>query len=70
MGDNLKAGVLKVGRHGSNSSSSLAFFEAMHPKCAVIEAGAADDHAHPSQTTLTRLASAGVTVHVTDCGPS
>ena len=62
----LKADVLKVGHHGSSSSTSAAFLKAVSPKSAVISVGKGNDYGHPAQSTLTRLTSAGVKIYRTD----
>ena len=67
--EKLKSDVLKVGHHGSKSSSSEAFLLAVSPKLAVISVGAANDYGHPHAATLLRLAAVGATVYRTDeCG--
>ncbi|WP_078060457.1 stalk domain-containing protein [Desulfotomaculum copahuensis] len=65
-GANLKADVLKVGHHGSSSSTSPAFLKAVAPKYAVISVGAGNDYGHPDKGTLAKLANAGVQVYRTD----
>ncbi len=65
-GADLKADVLKVGHHGSYSSTTRAFLKAVSPKYAVISVGAGNDYGHPHRETLARLASAGVKVYRTD----
>lgn len=62
----LKADVLKVGHHGSNSSSSASFLKAVSPKYAVISVGKDNDYGHPGKETMERLYSAGITVYRTD----
>ncbi|MFC5529750.1 MBL fold metallo-hydrolase [Cohnella yongneupensis] len=62
----LKADVLKVGHHGSNTSTSAAFLKAVAPKYAVISVGAGNTYGHPKKTILDRLASAKVTTYRTD----
>ena len=55
QGCDLRADVLKVGHHGSSSSSSEAFLAAVRPLYAVISCGADNDYGHPSEKTLLRL---------------
>jgi len=65
-GYNLKADVLKVGHHGSQSSTTSAFLKAVAPKYAVISVGKDNDYGHPAPQTLKRLQSAGVKIYRTD----
>jgi competence protein ComEC len=65
-GYNLKADVLKVGHHGSNSSTSAAFLKAVAPKYAVICVGMGNDYGHPKQEILDRLSRARVKIFRTD----
>lgn len=65
-GAELKADVLKVGHHGSSSSTTPSFLKAVSPKYAVISCGAGNQYGHPHQETLNKLASAGVQVYRTD----
>jgi competence protein ComEC len=62
----LRADVLKVGHHGSRTSSSPAFLAAVSPEVAVISAGVRNRFGHPHPTTLAALAAAGVRVWRTD----
>ncbi len=54
-GFNVKADVLKVGHHGSKSSSSRAFLDAVDPEFAVITCGEFNQYNHPHDQTLQRL---------------
>lgn len=65
-GYNLKSDVLKVGHHGSASSTTPAFLRAVAPKYAVISVSKDNPYGHPSPDTLAKLASAGVQVYRTD----
>lgn len=62
----LQAQVLKVGHHGSSSSTSKAFLDAVHPDYAVISCGRDNSYGHPTAETLTTLREAGVQVFRTD----
>jgi competence protein ComEC len=64
-GMNLKADVLKVGHHGSNSSTSKAFLDAVKPQYAVISVGK-NNYKHPDSGILTRLKNANASVLRTD----
>lgn len=61
----LKADVLKVGHHGSSSSSSAAFLRAVSPSVAVISVGKDNDYGHPSPQTVKRLKDVGSAVYQT-----
>jgi competence protein ComEC len=65
-GYNLKADVLKVGHHGSSSSTTLEFLQAVSPQFAVISTGLGNDYGHPHQVTLDKLLGSGVKVYRTD----
>ncbi len=64
--DELGADVLKVGHHGSSTSSSDEFLGAVHPELAVISVGARNIYGHPSNDVLHALARAGAEVLRTD----
>lgn len=65
-GYNLSADVLKVGHHGSNTSTSDAFLNAVNPKYAVISVGKDNVYGHPAQNTLQKLGAKGITTYRTD----
>lgn len=54
-GEFLNAGVLKVGHHGSKTSTSQEFLNLIRPTYAVVSVGARNRFKHPSQKTLRRL---------------
>lgn len=62
----LASDVLKVGHHGSKTSTGEAFIAAVHPRVALISVGAHNTYGHPTQETLGRLGNAGVPVMRTD----
>lgn len=62
----LRADVLKVGHHGSRTSSSPRFVDAVRPELAVVSCGVRNRFGHPHPTTLDVLARAGVRVLRTD----
>lgn len=62
----LKCDVLKVGHHGSDTSTTQEFLDAVAPKIAVISCGEGNKYGHPHKETLDKLEAAGVTVLRTD----
>jgi competence protein ComEC len=62
----VKADVLKVGHHGSNTATSQAFLNKVSPKHAVIEVGKGNSYGHPTAATLSKLQNIGATVYRTD----
>jgi competence protein ComEC len=58
--------ILKVGHHGSRSSTSQAFLDAVRPDVALISAGRGNLYGHPSPAVLARLRAAGVETFRTD----
>lgn len=65
-GQDLKADVLKVGHHGSLTSTTSAFLNKVQPKYAVISVGKDNDYGHPAESIITRLNKAGVNIYRTD----
>jgi len=62
----LRADILKVGHHGSRTSSTAAFVDAVAPRLALVSVGAANSYGHPSPEVMRRLTAAGATVLRTD----
>jgi competence protein ComEC len=58
--------VLKVGHHGSKSSTSTAFLQAVDPEIAVIMVGEGNTYGHPHEETLQKLSAAGLDIYRTD----
>ncbi|MCL1987690.1 MAG: MBL fold metallo-hydrolase [Firmicutes bacterium] len=65
-GFNISANVLKVGHHGSTTSSSTAFLDAVNPNVAVIQVGAGNQFGHPNWRIMERLEERGIEVFRTD----
>lgn len=65
-GYDLKADVLKVGHHGSNTSSSAAFLRVVDPTYAVITCGRKNTYGHPHQEVLTRLNQLDASIYRSD----
>jgi beta-lactamase superfamily II metal-dependent hydrolase len=59
----LQATILKVGHHGSSTSSSPAFLQAVQPKVAIYSAGLNNKYGHPSKTTITNLTKIGAQIY-------
>lgn len=64
--NDLKATVLKAGHHGSRTSSSPAFLEAVRPEAAVISCGAGNSYGFPHAAVLTALKKQRADVYRTD----
>lgn len=58
--------VLKVGHHGSNTSSSESFLEQVKPHYAVIEVGKNNSYRLPNKYTISRIEKIGATILRTD----
>lgn len=66
QGVDLRADILKVGHHGSKTSSTNFFLEAVRPYFAVISAGRKNRYGHPTQEVLDRLQALGISIQRTD----
>ncbi|EAD2762563.1 DNA internalization-related competence protein ComEC/Rec2 [Listeria monocytogenes] len=62
----IKADILKVGHHGSKTSSSKEFIQKVKPTFAVISCGLNNRFGHPHAETINTLETAGVTILRTD----
>ncbi len=65
-GINVDCDILKVGHHGSSTSSSETFIKATSPSEAIISCGAKNRYGHPNQDVLDRLAKYNVKIRRTD----
>ncbi|OHA88620.1 MAG: hypothetical protein A3C70_03420 [Candidatus Zambryskibacteria bacterium RIFCSPHIGHO2_02_FULL_43_14] len=67
--ENIDADVLKAGHHGSHTSTSLAYVEAVSPEYAIISAGKDNTYGHPHKEVLDILSKLGAkTVSTIDLG--
>lgn len=64
--EGFKADVLKVGHHGSVTSTGYRFLRAVDPDHAVIQVGSGNQYQHPNQETLDILGDAEVLTYRTD----
>lgn len=68
-GADLDCDVLKVGHHGSGTSSGTNFLDAVTPEICVIQVGADNDYGHPHENIVERLMEYSDEVYRTDiCG--
>ncbi len=65
-GMDVSATILKVGHHGSDTSTCYQWLREVSPRYAVIQVGEGNTYGHPHETVLSRLRDAGVTVYRTD----
>lgn len=65
-GLDLKSDILKLGHHGSSTSTSKNFLDKVNPKYAVISLGAGNSYGHPHIETLNALKSKNIPVYRTD----
>lgn len=62
----LDAEILKLGHHGSDTSSCDAWLDAISPKYALISAGLGNIHEHPTQSVMEELEERDIKVYRTD----
>lgn len=62
----VRADVLKVGHHGSRTSTTRAFLDAVSPSIAVYSAGAGNRYGHPHDEVVARIEAAGIELLGTD----
>lgn len=58
--------ILKVGHHGSDTSTSLKFLEQVKPQTAIIMVGKDNSYGHPNQETLEKLENVNTKIYRTD----
>ncbi|HBJ2623471.1 MBL fold metallo-hydrolase [Clostridium botulinum] len=62
----ISADVLKLGHHGSHSSTSQAFLDKVNPKYAIVSCGQGNDYGHPHQETINKLNAKNIKILRTD----
>ena len=62
----IKSTLIKVGHHGSNSSSTVEFINAVRPKVAIISVGKGNDYGHPHEAALKRIQTYASEIYRTD----
>jgi competence protein ComEC len=65
QGFDISAKVLKVGHHGSSTSSGYDFLDAVLPRYSVISCGYDNSYGHPSDQTVSRLAKYSRDIYIT-----
>jgi len=64
--DRLAADVLRLGHHGSSTSSTPAFLDAVSPSVAIYSAGADNRYGHPHAEVVERITGRGIALFGTD----
>lgn len=62
----LKADVLKLGHHGSSTSTSQAFLDLVDPDIAIISVGNDNNYGHPHIETIAKLTNKAIDLYRTD----
>jgi len=61
-GDELESEVLKLGHHGSKTSTSELFLDATNSDFAIVSAGRDNRYGHPSQEVISRVEARGIEI--------
>ncbi|MBC2580852.1 hypothetical protein HGI79_11235 [Clostridium sp. DJ247] len=65
-GFDVSADVLKLGHHGSRSSTSTEFLDKVNPKYAIVSCGKDNDYGHPHDVTMKKLEKKHIPLYRTD----
>lgn len=65
-GHNVEAQILKLGHHGSSTSSTKPFLEAVKPEVAIYSAGKDNTYGHPHKEVVERVRGMGIELYGTD----
>lgn len=63
---NLKANIIKLGHHGSNTASSTKFLKKVNPSVAIISCAKKNKYNHPSPETVKKLKNMNIKLYRTD----
>lgn len=63
---NVDADILHLGHHGSSTSNSPAFIEAVSPSIAVYSAGSGNSYNHPDEAVVSNIKNSGIELYGTD----
>ncbi|MGF7186807.1 competence ComEA-like helix-hairpin-helix protein [Desulfitispora alkaliphila] len=66
LGVNLQADILKLGHHGSSTSSQGFFLDKVQPQAGIYSAGADNSYGHPHDEVIQRLQDRGIDIYGTD----
>jgi len=66
LGQNVKADVIKIGHHGSDTSSSIDFVKKVNPSLGIISVGKDNTYQHPSKEIIKRWETIGTKIYRTD----
>ncbi len=62
----IRCHILKLGHHGSKTSSTPKFLDKSNPKIAIASCGLGNDYGHPSKNILKELENRNITLYRTD----
>ena len=66
LSEDISANLIKIGHHGSNSSTNNKFLEKVNPEYAVISCGTDNSYGHPAENILKKLAENDIDTYRTD----
>ncbi|MBN1039222.1 MBL fold metallo-hydrolase [Clostridium sp. ZS1] len=64
--NNIRSDVIKIGHHGSSTSSSKSFIEKVNPSIAIISVGADNKFNHPNKSTIDCLTKSNIKIYQTN----
>jgi len=67
-GDSLQSEILKLGHHGSNTSTAKEFLEVVAPHAAIVSAGKDNSYGHPHEDVVGRVNALGISLLSTAAG--